>query len=143
MCRYPIQIAVTGVALVMVYVDQQLSSSNATPDFPQAFETGRVRSDYAIELLAWLGLLEQVVGVEEFIFLRNGIFVPANRLLALIAQGQGDTQLGADAVAIRADMANHAKGAATAQFLDDFIDDFGMGLHGKGRGAAGVPVWGS
>ena len=56
-----------------------------------------------------LRFLEQAVGVEKFVFLRDGILVPAGDFFPFVLQGQREAELRADAIAIGPDVADNAK----------------------------------
>jgi hypothetical protein len=77
-----------------------------------------------------LRLLEQSVGIEKFIFLRDGILVPANDLFALALQHERQSKLGADAVAIGPDMPDNAKGFVLADDCKNAVNDFRVTFHG-------------
>jgi len=127
--RNPIDISIARVAFVVIDVDEELAVGNAGTDFPKPLEAGGVSGDDAIEFLAAFWLLERMVAVEEFIFLRVAIFVPAKNLFAFVAQGEAESKLRANAIAIRPDMAHDANGPALANAVEDAINDFRVRLH--------------
>ena len=55
-----------------------------------------------------LRLLKIAVRVEEAVFLRHGVLVPAHDLLAFGAQGEREAELGADAIAVGPHVADDA-----------------------------------
>jgi len=129
MRRNPVDVRVPGVALMMVDVDEHLPIVDAWPNGSQPLKAGGIGSNNAVETLTPLGLLDDMIRIQKPVFLRATIFVPTNNLLTLGAQGQGKTQLGTNAVAVRTDMAYDAESPAIANAVDDTVDDFGMGLH--------------
>ena len=102
---------------------------DALADRAQALEAGAVGGDHAVEFQAALRLLEQAVGVEKLVFLRDGILVPADDLLAFVLQRQRQAELRADAIAVRPDVADDAKGLALADGVEDAVNDFRMTFH--------------
>ena len=70
-------------------------------------------------------LLEQAVGIHEFIFLRNGVLVPAADFFAFVSQRQREAELRADAIAVGPDVADDAKGFALADDLKNPVNDLG------------------
>ncbi len=101
----------------MVNVDENFPVGDALASFAEPLEARAIRRDDAVEFLAALRFLKQAVGVEKFVFLRNGILVPDRHFFALVPQRQRQAELRADAIAIRPDMADNAK---CLVFADDF-----------------------
>src|SRR5690348_3712775 len=121
--RDPIEIGVTGVAFVVVDVDETVPPGNTGPHLAQSLETGGVGRNDAVELQPRLGLLNDMIRVEEFIFLRDGVLVPAHHLLALVLERQAQAQLRTDAIAIGTDVADDAEGFAFSNLIDNSIHD--------------------
>ena len=65
---------------------RSLRLATQSPDRAEALEAGRVGGHHAIELHALPGLLDDAVRVEELVFLRDAILVPADHLLAFVAR---------------------------------------------------------
>ena len=65
--------------------------------------------------------------------MRQGILIPANRLLALPPQRQRQRQLGADAIPVGPDVAADAHGPALADLLQYPVNDLRMGFHEEAR----------
>src|SRR5436190_23899255 len=76
--RDPIQVRISSVTLVMVNVDEEFAVANTGTDGPETLKTRGVCGNNAIKLQASLRPLQNHVRVEEFIFLRHSILVPAN-----------------------------------------------------------------
>src|SRR5262249_13386535 len=68
-------------------------------------------------------------GVEKFIFVRNGIFVPARDFFPVVAQRNRQRELRADAIAVGADVPDDAERFVLADNLEDAVDDFRVRLH--------------
>ena len=113
---------------MVVNVDEELAVGDGGAHPAEALEAGRVHSDNAVELKAPPGLLDDVVRVEEPVLLGNGVLIPASHLLPFVAQGQREPELRADAIPVRADVADDAKRLAGPNALDDTIYDFGVRL---------------
>ena len=96
----------------MVNVDEHFPVGDALAGLAQPLEARAVGGDDAVEFLAALRLLKQAVGIEKFVFLRNGILVPADDFFAFVSQRQRQAELRADAIAVRPDVADDAKGFA-------------------------------
>src|ERR1017187_234862 len=89
----PVQVGVARVALVVVDVNEELVVAKAPPARAEAVEGGRVGGYDAVELHALLGLLDDAVPVEELVFLRDAIFVPASDFLAFGAEREREAEL--------------------------------------------------
>ena len=96
-------------------------------DGPQA-GVRSVGRDYAVEVQSLFRFLQDAVRIEELVFLRHDVLVPANDFFAFIAQRQGEAKLGADAIAIGPNVADDAKGATVANAVEDAIDELGIGF---------------
>ena len=88
--RDPVDIGIAGIALVMIDVDEELATGDAGADFSEAVKAGGIRGNDAVELMAGLGPLKQMLGIEELVFLRERIFVPAKDFLAFSAEGESE-----------------------------------------------------
>ena len=91
--------------------------------FADTFQAGRVGGHHAVEVQALLGLLDGAVAVKELVFLRDAVLVPAGHFLALVAEREREAELRADAIPVRADVADDTDGAAFAEGFDDAVDD--------------------
>ena len=125
----PINIGVAGVADVVINVDENFAIADAFADLAEAVEAGAIGGDDAVEFFAVLRLVEQSFGIEKFVFLRDGVLVPDGDFFAGVAKGEGEGDLGANAIAIGAHVADDAKGAVFANDFEDAINDFWIRLH--------------
>ena len=71
--RNPVHVGVARVAFVMVNVDENFPVADALAGFAQPLKTRAVGGDDAVEFFAGLRFFKQPVGVEKFVFLRNGV----------------------------------------------------------------------
>ena len=61
--------------------------------------------------------------------MRNRIFIPHRDFFAFVTQSEREAKLGADAVAVRADMADDAKSFVFLDDVENAINDLGMLFH--------------
>jgi hypothetical protein len=113
----------------MVYVDENFPLGNALAGLPEPLKAGAVGGNDTVKFQAALRLLEQAVGIKKFVLLRDGILVPANDLFALVLQHQRQPKLGANAIAIRPDVSDNAKGFVLADDFENAIYDFRVTVH--------------
>ena len=125
----PVHVGVARVAFVMVNVDENFPVGDALAGLAEPLETRAVGGDDAVEFLAALRFLKQAVGVEKFVFLRDGILVPADDFFAFVLQRQREAELRADAVAVRPDVADDAKSFVLADDFENPVNDFGIAFH--------------
>ena len=130
---HPVDVAEAGVARVMINVDQHLAVGDVLAHGSQPFVAGRVGGDHRVKRPPRPGLFEDLVRIEKAQFRRHRILVPANDILAAVDQGQGQTELGADAVAVRSQMADDADALQGPDGVDDPADDLRRRLHSFGR----------
>jgi len=86
----PVDIAVASIALVMIDIDENLARRDARADGAEPFETCGISCNHAIELLSGLRLLDDAVGIQESVFFRGNILIPAGDLFALVLKGEGE-----------------------------------------------------
>src|ERR1051326_2327559 len=91
--------------------DTQLRLLDAVADFAQALEAGAVGGDDAFEAEPWFRFLQNLIRVEKIVFLGDTVFVPTRHFFAGVFERQGQAQLRADAISVRADMPDDAKRA--------------------------------
>src|SRR5437867_2582800 len=84
----PIKISITSIALVMIDVDKHFALRDARADGSQPFETGGVSRNDTIEFQPRLWFLKNLFRIEEFVFLRNAIFIPTEDFFPLVPQSQ-------------------------------------------------------
>jgi len=116
----------------MVNVDEAFAAGGRA-DAAQALEGGAIGANEQIEVSRAGGFLQEVIGVQKGVLLRHGVLVPAEDVLAQFAQGQAQADLGADAIAIGADVAGDAYGLALTDGFNDAVNDFGMRFHASGE----------
>src|SRR5882724_8506986 len=133
----PVDVAIAGVAGVMVDIDEELAAANRVADLAETFEAGAISGDDAIKLLTGAGFLNEMAGVEKGVFMRHGIFIPAGDLFAQGLQCEGQPELRTDAIAVGADVADHADGAAGVDALEDAVNDLRVQFH---QGFQNVPI---
>ena len=125
---------------MMVDVDEDFPVADARDDPAQALKTRAIRGNDAVELHAAFGFLEQSVAVQKFVLLRDGILIPAGHFFALVLQGQRETKLRPDTIAIGPDVSGNAESFALADRSKNTVNDFGITFHnlifkvGGGRG---------
>jgi hypothetical protein len=107
----PVDVGVARVAFVMVNVDENFPVADALATLPSRSKARAIGGDDAVEFCR-VSVFETGRRVEEFVFLRDGIFVPANNFFAFVLQRQREAELRADAIAVGPDMADDAKGFA-------------------------------
>src|SRR6266516_543688 len=129
----PIEVGITGIAGVVIDVDERLSVCDAVARYAQALEAGTVGGHDAIELAARVGQFEEFLRVEEGQFRGDGMFVPTNHVLAFVLQSQRQAELGADAIAIGPDVADDTDRVTFPDGLGDLQDDAGR-LHASDAG---------
>ena len=112
----------------MVDVDEELAVLNAFADFAQPLEAGAVGGDDAVELLAASGFLQKSVGIQKAQLVGKRSSFQQATFLPWFLQGEGQAELGADAIAIGPDMADDANGLAVANAVENAIDDFRAGI---------------
>src|SRR3954465_9456430 len=112
----------------MIDIDEELALLNGGTDGPTALEAGAIGGDNQIEFFAGLGLVEEFFGVHEGQLAGQNVLVPAGDFLALVLQGHGEAELGADAIAIGPDVAHHTNGFALADGVQNPLDQAG-GFH--------------
>ena len=118
----------------MIDVDEKLALLDAGGDVAESLEAGAVGGDDEIELFATFGFRNETFAVEETEFGRNGILIPDSDAFAFSAQGESEAELGADAIAIGANVADDADGAARGDVFEDALDDLRARLHSVGSG---------
>src|SRR5579884_2802486 len=126
---YPVDVAVARVAGVMVNIDEQFALADVPPSLAQAFETGRIGRNNAIEFLARFWPLHKFIGIEKCQLIGHRVLIPAGDFFALIAQRKRHCQLRANAITIRSDVPDHAKGAVSVDSFKDAVNDFWVWLH--------------
>ena len=72
-----------------------------------------------------------MVGIQELVFLRDGIFVPARDFFAFVFERQSQAELRPNAIAVRTDMPDHANGLAIPNGFNYPMDDFRLRNHGS------------
>jgi hypothetical protein len=127
--RHPVDIGIPRVAFVVVNINDEFASGDPPAYSAKAIKTRGIGCDDTVKFQTSFRFLKNVVRIEEFVFLRHGVLVPANHLFAFLAQRQCQPQLGADAVAIRSDVAGDAKRAAVPDGFQDAVDDFWVVFH--------------
>jgi hypothetical protein len=127
--RNPVELRVAGVALVVVYVDEVAVLRGGFADGAEALEAGAVGGDDEVELLAGLGLLHEAGRNHKAEFRRDGVLIPDGDLLALVLKREGEADLGADAITIRADVADDADGLRAPDGGEDFVEDVDVAGH--------------
>jgi hypothetical protein len=132
----PIDIAVARVAFVMVNVDENFPMADTSAEPAQALEACAIGGDDAVKFHSALRLLEQSIPIEELVFLRNGIFIPAINFFPFIFERQRQTQLRSDTVAIRPDVPNNANRFAFADDIKNLVDNFWVTFHQQWVGRA-------
>src|SRR5688572_22640203 len=113
----------------MIDVDEKFSLRDAGAHRAESLKAGRVGSNDAVKCQVAFGFLQDAFAIKEGVFLRNRVFVPADDLLSFVTQGQGEAELGAHAIPVRADVSDDAETAAVANTFDDFVDYFRVCLH--------------
>jgi hypothetical protein len=73
--------------------------------------------------------LKKMVMVEERKFLRHPILVPNGDFFSFALQRERQSELRANAITIRPDMADDAKSAMGADFFKNAVNDFRVTLH--------------
>jgi hypothetical protein len=121
---------------VVVNVDENFPLRNASAGLAQPLEAGAVYGNDTIEFETTPRLLEQSVGVQKFVFLRDRVLVPANDFFAFVLQRQRQPELRADAIAIGPDMADDADGFAPANGVENAVNDFRVTFHQQWVGRA-------
>jgi hypothetical protein len=117
---------------VVIDVYQHAALPDAVTNLAETLVAGGIHGHHAVELHAAARRADETAGVKERVLGRHGILVPAHHLLPQFAQGQGDGKLGADAVAIRPDVADDAEGAAAFDGLKNTLKGFGGHFHDSG-----------
>jgi hypothetical protein len=113
----------------MVNVDENFPMADAPADLAQTLETRAVGGDDAVEFHAAFRLLEQSILTEEFVFLREWIFIPAKNLFAFALERQCKTELRADTIPIGPDVSKNANRFAFADDVKNPINDFWITFH--------------
>src|SRR5262245_56142740 len=113
----------------MIDINEDLAIHYAWANRSEPFKTRRVGCDHTIEFQAAFGPLKEVVGVQKLVLLRDRIFVPAQHFFAFVSQCQRQAKLGANAITVRPDMSDHAKGAAFVNGPDDAFNNLRVGFH--------------
>ncbi len=147
----PVHVGKTRVAGVMVDVDESPALRDAFAHGAQPLEAGGIGRNHAIKFLARLGPLKPAVRIEERVFARHGILVPANDLLALRLERERQPQLRPNAIAVRPHMTHDADGVALAENFQDAVNYFETVNHarmppreecpGVMRAGAIIPSW--
>src|SRR5213594_1230072 len=119
----PIEVPVARVAGVMVDIDEDLPVLDALPGLAEPLEAGAIRGNHAVECATWLRGVEEAVRVEEGQLAGHRILVPNGDGLAGVLEGEGQAELGTDAIPIGPDVADDADGVAVANRLHDSLDD--------------------
>ena len=114
---------------MMIYIDEQVAVRNARSNGAQPFKTGGVGCDHAIEFHAAFWLLNSLCIVQEFVLLRNRIFVPAPDFLAFVLERKREAELRTDTISIGANVAHYAESLALPDALDNPIDNFRVAGH--------------
>src|SRR5665213_3090809 len=129
--RNPVHIGIARVAFVMVNVDENFPVADAFANLAEPLEAGAVGGDDAVEFFAALRFFNQPVAGEKFIFQRDGVLVPDGDVFAFVLQRERQSELRTDAVAVRPDMADDAKGLVFADDFENPVYDFGIIFHGS------------
>jgi len=103
--------------------------ADAPADLAQTLETRAVGGDDAVKFHAAFRLLEQSILIEEFVFLRDGIFIPAKNLFAIVLERQCKTELRADTIPIGPDVPKDANRFAFADGVKNSVDNFWITFH--------------
>ena len=117
---------------MVVDVDQHFAVLGGFANFAEPFETGGVRRNDTVEPPAGRRRLDQILRVEERELLRHAVFVPADDSFALALERERQAELGADAIAVRTNVARDANGFAPGDAFKNPVDDPGMGFHEGG-----------
>ena len=121
--------AIARVARVMIDVDELFAIRDARAHGAKTLEAGAIGGDDAVKFLTAFGFLVKAVGVEKGKFLGHAVLVPHGDFFARGFQREREAELGADAIAIRPDVADDAKGLVLADFFENAVDDFRVTLH--------------
>ena len=132
--RNPVDVAVTGVALVMVNVDEQLPLLDEISDGAEAFVAGAIGGDDEIERFAGLGFLKISFGIEKSVFRGNGILIPTDNLLSFCAESECESELRADAIAVGSHVADDADGLRFTNGFQNTIQDLRAVFHRSNDG---------
>jgi hypothetical protein len=133
----PVLVGEASVAGMVIDVDEEPAFFDAGARGAEAVETGGIGGDDAIEDASGPGALDEVIGVEEGEFMGDGVLVPDDDILIFRLEGEAEAELGADAIAVWADVTDDAEGAALADGIEDSGDDLGLGLHQEFMGLVG------
>src|SRR6185369_9916780 len=117
---------------MMVDLDEEFAVLNAFADLAQPLEAGAVGGNDAIKMAIAPGWLQKFFRVQKSQLVGKRILVPADHLLALVFQGHGQCEFGADAIAVGPDMAGDADGLAVPNAREDAFDDFRRRPHSGG-----------
>src|SRR5215475_9461310 len=104
---------------MMIDIDEELTLANASAHRAQAFKAGGVGRDDTIKDHSRSGFLKGVVRVQELIFLRHRVLIPAVNGFAFVAQSHRQAELRADTITIGTDVPGNAKGSTIQNALDD------------------------
>ena len=119
---------------MMVDVDEESAVRDVVGDAAEAVQGGAVGRDDDIELVPRGGLAEAAVRIEEAELRRDGILIPDGDFLPGSFEREGQSKLGADAIAIGPDVADDADGARVLERGQDGFNDLWKVLHGAGKG---------
>ena len=114
---------------MMVDVDEEPPILDTMGDFTEALEARAIGRDHAVKFLSPPWRFQQLARIEECQFVGHGVLIPADDAFILREQGQRQTQLRTDTVAVRADVAGDADALAAVDRFEEAIHNLGVGFH--------------
>ena len=106
----------------MIDVDHQLAILDAFPSLSELIQCGSINTDHAVKGFSFLGALHDLLTIQKLEFVRNGILIPADHVLPLVAECNRQSQLRTDAITVRAHMAYNAERLMLINRLKDALD---------------------